>query len=94
MPWSVQWGALHSAAGARKQEVRNLVIAAILATDISGHFALMSTLRQHNRLWSPSDADGTLLLVKAILHAANLSNPARPFPVNLALALGLHEEFR
>ncbi len=35
-----------------------------------------------------------LLLIKAIIHAADISNPVRPFHVNCVLSSGVHREFR
>lgn len=76
------------------QEIRRLVIGSILATDISEHFSLTSKFWQHGTIWSPDNSDDCLLLVRAILHAADLSNPARPFPINAAMVQCLHTEFR
>ena len=35
-----------------------------------------------------------LMLIKAIIHAADISNPVRPFHVNCVLSSGVHREFR
>ena len=34
------------------------------------------------------------MLIKAIIHAADISNPVRPFHVNCVLSSGVHREFR
>lgn len=76
------------------QEIRRILIGAIMATDITKHFALTSSFCQHGTVWSLGSSDDSLLLCKAILHAADLSNPARPFPINAAMSIRLHEEFK
>ncbi len=35
-----------------------------------------------------------VLLVKAVLHAADISNPVRPFHVNCVMSTSVHREFR
>ena len=69
------------------------MIGAILATDISGHFALTSLFWQHGKQWAVGKSDDVLLLVRAILHAADLSHAARPFPIHATMVLRMHTEF-
>ncbi|KAK9804641.1 hypothetical protein WJX73_002873 [Symbiochloris irregularis] len=77
-----------------QQEIRRIIIAAVMATDISEHFSLTSAFCQHGTSWMDPSPEDCLLLCKAILHAADLSNAARPFPVHVAMVLRLHKEFR
>lgn len=79
------------------QDIRRMIIGAVLATDISQHFTLTSQFCLHGASWiacRDSSPEGLLLLCKAIVHAADLSNPARPFPIYAAMAQGLHQEFQ
>jgi len=66
-------------------EMRRLLIALVLATDMSKHFhhqkELKGLLEQHQGhdvdAWTGSDLDS---LMCAVLHAADISNPAKPLP--------------
>ena len=35
-----------------------------------------------------------VLLIKAVLHASDISNPVRPFHVNCVMSTSVHREFR
>ena len=35
-----------------------------------------------------------VLLIKAVLHASDISNPVRPFHVNCVMSNSVHREFR
>ena len=35
-----------------------------------------------------------VLLIKAVLHASDISNPIRPFHVNCVMSTSVHREFR
>ena len=74
------------------QELRKLMVGAILATDMQGHFALSSEVRRTTS-WTSSSLEGRQLLVKAIVHAADLANPTRPFPINCFMSAAIHREF-
>ena len=79
---------------AHAQEVRKLVIGAILATDMSVHFALTADFCRHPAEWSAECLEDRLLMVKTVVHAADLANPARPFPINCYMSTAIHAEFR
>ena len=68
------------------------MVGAILATDMQGHFALTSEVRRTTS-WSPGSFEDRQLLVKAIVHAADLGNPTRPFPINCFMSAAIHREF-
>lgn len=75
------------------QEIRKTVIAAILATDMSVHFSLTTEFKNHEDFSHKSPED-RLLLCKTILHAADLSNPTLPFPINAHSSQNVHAEFK
>ncbi|WIA12087.1 hypothetical protein OEZ85_012163 [Tetradesmus obliquus] len=75
------------------EAARRLLVEAILSTDMHGHFTLTQELQKHGPAFAPElEADRTLL-VKAILHAADISNPLRPWQGALAAAERVHAEF-
>eukprot|EP00882_Tetradesmus_deserticola_P017298 GHRQ01018529.1.p1 GENE.GHRQ01018529.1~~GHRQ01018529.1.p1 ORF type:complete len:233 (+),score=107.03 GHRQ01018529.1:864-1562(+) len=59
-----------------------------------GHFALTQELQKHGPVFSPDIEADRALLVRAILHAADISNPLRPWPGALAGAERVHAEFQ
>ena len=69
------------------------MVAAILATDMQAHFTLTSEFCRHGPTWSKDSIEDRLLLVKTIVHAADLANPTRPFVINCALSACIHAEF-
>ena len=74
---------------------RRLLIDAVLATDMAGHCALARELQARAsppRFDAASEADRALL-VKALLHAADISNGVRPFRAALAMVGRVHAEF-
>eukprot|EP00878_Enallax_costatus_P011773 GHUV01012289.1.p1 GENE.GHUV01012289.1~~GHUV01012289.1.p1 ORF type:complete len:856 (+),score=231.71 GHUV01012289.1:611-3178(+) len=75
-------------------QARRLLIDAILATDMHHHFALTQELQKHGLVYSTEDDAGRALLMKAILHTADLGNFIRPFPAALAAAERVHTEFQ
>ena len=76
------------------QEIRKLVISGILATDMSFHFSLTTEFNNHLAPWAVDKEEDRLMLVKAILHAADISNPVRPFHINCVMSNAVHREFR
>ena len=75
------------------QEIRRLVIGAIMATDPIEHFAITSQFCRHGCAWSPASPEESLLLGRVILHAADLSRAARPLPIQAAMAARQREEY-
>lgn len=69
------------------------MVSAILATDMQAHFTLTSEFCRHSSTWNSSDMEDRLLLVKTIVHAADLANPTRPFPLNCFMSACIHAEF-
>ncbi|KAF6255058.1 hypothetical protein COO60DRAFT_253735 [Scenedesmus sp. NREL 46B-D3] len=76
------------------QAARRLLVDAILSTDMHGHFALTQELQKHGPVFSPDVDSDRALLIKAILHAADISNPLRPWAGALAGAERVHAEFQ
>lgn len=76
-------------------EVRKFVIACILATDMSVHFDLVEEIKhkQQGGGWNFSDGKDQLSLGKILVHAADLSNPVRPFQMSVAWARRISTEF-
>ena len=85
---------------------RQLVCTAILQTDMVRHYQLMCDVRdaQEAGIFDMDLDDGggaepiamehVILLVSALVHAADLSNPVRPFEVARSWAVALSEEFK
>ncbi|GMH97136.1 hypothetical protein TrST_g5389 [Triparma strigata] len=62
------------------REFRSVMCNAILATDMSTHFNLLSKFRESVHTdggWNPEQSSDKLLLLSVLLHAADLSNPCR-----------------
>ncbi|DBB04290.1 TPA: hypothetical protein ACH3X1_012787 [Trebouxia sp. C0004] len=77
-----------------RQEIRKLIISAIMATDMSFHFSLTTEFKNHAGPFLMEKEEDRVLLVKAVLHAADISNPVRPFHVNCVMSTSVHREFR
>lgn len=75
------------------QELRKIVIGAILATDMSFHFSLTTEFKNHVD-FSHKSLEDRMLLSKTILHAADLSNPTLPFAINSFISQNVHAEFK
>jgi len=85
-------------------EVRRMIIQCIMGTDMSNHFRLTSELCQLELPSPPLDEEDELLteisgeervfLCKAILHAADISNPVRSFDVDYFMSERVQEEFK
>lgn len=97
IPESDVFGSLDSS---QWREVRKLVIATVLHTDMAKHFPMVSKLRtivetQHQKnvfLHSTLPEDRSLLLC-IILHVADISNPSRPPQIAEKWADRILEEF-
>jgi len=87
------WDAL-DAANARKN-----MIACVLATDMDCHAALQDELQKQKHLaegafaFEHDAAKDKLALLKCVLHAADISNPTRPFAISSKISLLAIEEF-
>jgi len=87
-----------------QSEVRRIIIQYIMGTDMSNHFKLTSELCQLELPLLPSDGDDEIptelsvedrvFLCKAVLHAADISNPVRSFDVDYFMAERVQEEFK
>nr|XP_048281870.1 calcium/calmodulin-dependent 3',5'-cyclic nucleotide phosphodiesterase 1A isoform X2 [Myodes glareolus]XP_048281871.1 calcium/calmodulin-dependent 3',5'-cyclic nucleotide phosphodiesterase 1A isoform X2 [Myodes glareolus] len=72
------------------RELRNLVIEMVLSTDMSGHFQLIKTIR--NNLQQPEGVDRAKTM-SLILHAADISHPAKTWKLHYRWTMSLMEEF-
>lgn len=70
------------------------MIAAILATDMSAHVSLYNAFTVHGSAYSGERPEDRQLLIKIVLHAADLSSPVRPFAVNCIWSQKVHREFQ
>jgi hypothetical protein len=70
-------------------KVRHTMVQMVLATDMSHHFTNVNSLQLHNA----SDCKSDLDLLKAMLHAADISHPAKPPKYHQQWTLQLTEEF-
>ena len=64
--------------------INNMIIACIMATDMSLHFDLLDEFRDNKK---------GKTIGKMILHLADLSNPLRPFSISKSWAICLYKEF-
>lgn len=75
-------------------DIRQMVIACIMATDMSKHFVLMDETKQKNEVGFQLEEMRDMLLYGQILvHAADLSNPVRPFNMSRSWAERISIEF-
>jgi len=72
---------------------RKLIINCILATDLAKHVELINKLQAVVENFSRENADHRLLLMQLLVKAADISNPAKPFPVARYWADMVQEEF-
>ncbi|GLC43173.1 hypothetical protein PLESTB_000855000 [Pleodorina starrii] len=76
-----------------QRAARKLIISAILCTDMANHFAITQEFQKHSTAYEPDNEADRLLLIKMILHAADIGNAVRPFHVNHAMSKRVHREF-
>eukprot|EP01038_Epipyxis_sp_PR26KG_P011345 gene11345-15210_t len=75
-------------------EIRRIIIACVMATDMAVHFELIDeTKKRALNGWNFSEAKDQALLGKILLHAADLSNPVRPFHMTRQWAERISVEF-
>ena len=77
----------------QQRALRKAIIAVILSTDMTKHFAVTSEFRSHGDVFLPEDEADRLLLSKVIMHAADIGNAVRPFHVNNIMSQRVHLEF-
>lgn len=75
-------------------DLRKFVVSCILATDMSVHFDLIEeTKRKGVDNWKFAELKDQQLFGKIVLHAADLSNPVRPFHITKEWARRISIEF-
>nr|KAF6337221.1 phosphodiesterase 1A [Myotis myotis] len=72
------------------RDLRNLVIEMVLSTDMSGHFQQIKNIR--NSLQQPEGTDRAKTM-SLILHAADISHPAKCWQLHHRWTMALMEEF-
>ncbi|XP_022422900.1 calcium/calmodulin-dependent 3',5'-cyclic nucleotide phosphodiesterase 1A isoform X1 [Delphinapterus leucas] len=72
------------------RDLRNLVIEMVLSTDMSGHFQQIKNIR--NSLQQPEGLDKAKTM-SLILHAADISHPAKSWQLHHRWTMALMEEF-
>ncbi|KAF5910665.1 hypothetical protein HPG69_004754, partial [Diceros bicornis minor] len=72
------------------RDLRNLVIEMVLSTDMSGHFQQIKNIR--NSLQQPEGIDRAKTM-SLILHAADISHPAKCWQLHYRWTMALMEEF-
>eukprot|EP00038_Savillea_parva_P027493 m.59893 g.59893 ORF g.59893 m.59893 type:complete len:719 (-) comp7923_c0_seq1:1118-3274(-) len=85
----------------RFARLRLLMIELVLATDMEQHFNLMARMKVAtgagadggDHVMDLADPDKKLLMLKAILHACDISNPAKPEDVCQKWCVAIMEEF-
>ncbi|GAX82496.1 hypothetical protein CEUSTIGMA_g9923.t1 [Chlamydomonas eustigma] len=76
-----------------RKRLRKTIISAILCTDMSNHFNMTQDFRKHDAAFDSESESDRQILIKAILHAADIGNAIRPFEVNDAMSKRVHKEF-
>ncbi|EFJ40838.1 hypothetical protein VOLCADRAFT_99277 [Volvox carteri f. nagariensis] len=76
-----------------QRAARKVIIAAILCTDMANHFTITQEFQKHGLGYEPDNESDRLLLIKIILHAADIGNAVRPFHVNHVMSRRVHREF-
>ena len=61
--------------------IRKLIIRCILATDLSRHMELFNKFQNTMDNFQQDDEDHRLLFTQLLIKSADISNPAKPFPV-------------
>ncbi|XP_003791507.1 calcium/calmodulin-dependent 3',5'-cyclic nucleotide phosphodiesterase 1A [Otolemur garnettii] len=72
------------------RDLRNLVIEMVLSTDMSGHFQQIKNIRNSLQQHEGIDRAKAMSL---ILHAADISHPAKPWNLHYRWTMALMEEF-
>lgn len=97
---STNFNVVPSMTVADKKTIRKLMISLILATDMSVHFALQAEvlsavekIKQGALVPAECPEKERTLLLKSILHSADISNPAKPWRVSKAWSDLVLEEF-
>ena len=62
------------------KQARELIVSSILATDMKTHFDLQAEIAQLNTAEALQQHNG--LLAQALVHAADISNPLKPFDIS------------
>mmetsp|Transcript_24408 Transcript_24408/g.45440 ORF Transcript_24408/g.45440 Transcript_24408/m.45440 type:complete len:936 (+) Transcript_24408:181-2988(+) len=80
---------------AERAEIRKMMIACIIATDMHYHVSLIELIsnRASQEKWQIDNFTERMNYGKILLHAADLSNPTRPFATSKAWAERVSEEF-
>jgi GAF domain-containing protein len=75
-------------------EIRKTIISCVMATDMAVHFDLIEeTKKRAAEGWKFEEAKDQALLGKILLHAADLSNPVRPYHMTREWASRISIEF-
>jgi 3',5'-cyclic-nucleotide phosphodiesterase len=75
-------------------EIRKYIISCVMATDMAVHFELIDeTKKRAAEGWNFDEVKDQNLLGKILLHAADLSNPVRPFHMTREWAQRISLEF-
>jgi 3',5'-cyclic-nucleotide phosphodiesterase len=75
-------------------DIRKTIISCVMATDMAVHFDLIEeTKKRAMEGWKFEEAKDQALLGKILLHAADLSNPVRPFHMTRQWAERISIEF-
>jgi 3'5'-cyclic nucleotide phosphodiesterase len=77
------------------QAIRKNIINSILMTDMTKHFELQSKLESQANSggFTTTNVDHRLLISAALLHAADISNQAKPIPISQAWSDRVFQEF-
>eukprot|EP01050_Picozoa_sp_SAG11_P000427 SAG11_NODE_12_length_27025_cov_37.402681_30_plen_616_part_00 len=81
--------------GEEKRAARKKMISLFLATDMAQHFDIINkfTMRVDTNQFTGENTDDRELMLNVLLHAADLSNPTRPFETAKKWATAVSEEW-
>uniref|UniRef100_A0A7S3R908 PDEase domain-containing protein n=2 Tax=Dunaliella tertiolecta TaxID=3047 RepID=A0A7S3R908_DUNTE len=64
-----------------------------MSTDMAKHFEHCQAFNQHPPTYDKESEADRMLLIKVLLHAADIGNAVRPFHVNQIMSRRVHKEF-
>ncbi|KAL6754890.1 hypothetical protein V8C86DRAFT_3100054 [Haematococcus lacustris] len=77
-----------------QRRLRKVIVSVVLCTDMTNHFALTQDFKKHPLQYEPGSEADRLLLMKVMLHAADIGNSVRPIAVNDCWSKRVHREFQ
>ncbi|MEW5299350.1 MAG: hypothetical protein WDW36_002376 [Sanguina aurantia] len=77
----------------QQKSLRKSIIAAIMCTDMANHCELAQAMQKHSLFYDVAVEGDRMLMLKVLLHSADIGNSIRPFKVNQIMSGRVHLEF-